>query len=113
MAVFVHFHRVNMDTLHAELVLLRRRKRPTPLRCGNKQEKLQLVVSLLPQEMLASGIPACSKTQVKGSISRFEAQATRPEGGLYRQLSRMQLLLRHRNAALQVLSICRTDRKPL
>ena len=55
----------------------------------------------LATALLASGIPACSKTQVKGSSSsRFEAQATKPEGCLYCQLSRTQLLLRPRNAAL-------------
>lgn len=67
----------------------------------------------LATETLASGIPACSKIQVKESISRSEAQATMPEGCLYCQLSSMQLPLRRGNAALQVLSKCRTGRKQL
>lgn len=50
---------------------------------------------------------------MKGGVIRLEAQATMPEGCLYYQLSRAQLLFRHKNAALQVLSICRTDRKQL
>lgn len=103
-----------MDTLHANRAGLAEEKEEAKIFAVLQQAGKAAVSSgSLATEMLVSGVPACSKTQVKRSISRFEAQATAPEGCLYCQLSRMQLLLRHRNAALQVLSMCRTDRKQL
>lgn len=103
-----------MDTLHTSRAGLAEEEEETNASAVLQQAgKAAVTRGSLATEMLASGVPACSKTQVKGSISGFEAQATTPEGCLYCQLSRTQLLLRHRNAALQVLSTCRTDRKQL
>lgn len=48
------------------------------LQSSNKQEKLQLVVFVLPQKRWWAAFPACSKIQVKGGITRLEAQATMP-----------------------------------
>lgn len=112
--VFLCFHGVNVDTLHTNRAgLAEEEEEANTFAVLHQAGKAAVSSGFLATEMLASHVPSCSKTQEKGSISRFEGQATTPEGCLYCQLSRTQLLLRHRNAALRVLSTCGTDRKQL
>lgn len=95
-----------MDTLHTNRAALAEEEEEANTSAVLPQAgKAAVTGGSLATETLASGVPACSKTQVKESMSRSEAQATKPEGCLYCQLSSTQLLLRHGNAALQALSI--------
>jgi len=82
-AVSVCFREGNMDTLHTERAgLAEEEEEDNTFAVLQQAGRAAVSGGSLATEMLASSLPACSKTQVKGSTSRLEAQTITSEGCL-------------------------------